>query len=183
MTTTTAPTTTAASHRQQDRDLGSGSRFGADVYELYEAGHVAFPDLAELYSHAATELHHVHGLLTGIARRLGRSGGWAVADQAEQVCDAARVTAHRLHRTGEALVELADDFRRTDDGAAHAFRRLTREHRDLLSSAAAWSPPPGSGDPVGCRPGERLDDAAMDERLTEAGVAPVAPLGPLAGGG
>ena len=63
-------TTTTTSQRHHDRDLGSGTRFGADVYELHEAGHVAFPDLAELYSHAATELHHVHGLLSGIASRL-----------------------------------------------------------------------------------------------------------------
>ena len=176
-------TTTTTSQRHHDRDLGSGTRFGADVYELHEAGHVAFPDLAELYSHAATELHHVHGLLSGIASRLGRSGGWAVAAQAEQAYDAARVTAHRLHRTGEALVELADDFRRTDEGAGDAFRRLAREHRHLLASAARWSPPPAPGDPIGCRSGDFLDDATMDERLAEAGIAPVVPGGPRQDGG
>jgi|GEM_PF-2239546 len=176
-------TTTTVPPRHQGSDLGSGTRFGADVYELYEAGRVAFPDLAELYSHAATELHHVHGLLRGIASRLSGSGGWAVAAQAEQAYDAARVTAHRLHRTGEALVELADDFRRTDDVAAQAFRRLTHEHRHLLASAARWSPPPGPGDPSVCQPGGPLDDATLDERLTEAGIAPVVPGGPRQDGG
>ena len=107
-------------HDTSTRDLGSGARFGADVYELFEAGRVAFPDLASLYTDAADELHQVTHALRGIAGRLGHVGARGVAARAEELYDAAATTSRRLHLTGEALLLLADEFRRTDDAATTA---------------------------------------------------------------
>lgn len=162
-------------HPHHVRDVGSGARFGADVYELYEAGQVAFPDLAAAYSHGATELHHVAHLLRGIASRLDHAGGRGVARRAEQLYDACATTSRRLHLIGEALVLMAGDFRRADVAAAEAFERLATEHRDLLSSATVWTPPPRPSDSPAPRPDDVPDDADLDGRLGRAGIPPFVP--------
>lgn len=169
-----APATTTHSPGPSP-DLGSGQRFGADVYELYEAGQVAFPELAAAYGQAASQLHYVTFLLQGIAGRLDHVGAWGVASQAEQVYDAAAATSRRLHLTGEALVQLADDFRRTDESAAEAFHHLVIEHRDLLSSAPAWLPPPRPDDLPDFCPQDLPDEAGLGALLQAAGIPPLIP--------
>lgn len=163
------------SAQQPGRDLGSGERFGADVYELYEAGQVAFPDLAAAYGHGASELHYVTYLLSGIAGRLDHAGATAVARQAEHVYDALATTCRRLHLTGEALVLLARDFRRTDETTAVTFDHLVDEHSDLLSSAPRWTPPPGPTDRPDLGPRDLPDEAGLGAMVERAGIPPFIP--------
>lgn len=165
----TAATTTPG------HDLGSGQRFGADVYELYEAGQVAFPDLAAAYGHGASELHYVTYLLNGIAGRLDHVGAWGVAHQADQLYDAFAATSRRLHLTGEALVQLAGDFRRTDETASETFRHLVAEHRDLLVSAPSWTRPPRPNDRPDLGPRFLPDEAGLGGMVQDAGIPPFIP--------
>lgn len=161
-----------------ERDLGSGPRFGADVYELHEAGQVAFPDLAAVYSRAAAELHDVTHLLNGIAARLDHVGVWGVSAQAEVLYETAAATSRRLHLTGEALVSMAAEFRVSDEAAATTFRQLTGEHRDVLLAGPTWSPPPRPDDLPDWGPRDLLGDDGLDEALAEAGIPPSIPEPP-----
>ena len=168
-------------------DAGSGAEFGADLFELYRAGRVKLPEVANLFADAARGMHHLDPQLDAVAAGLCTSATAELRTLLRALQHASAITADRTHRAAEALVQIANDYVATDRAAAEEFdwwQRQVEERRRLDDPPAPFTAPPRPGDaqPDAPPPGvDRGPDApvpaspdAEDEPLPEEPV-PVPP--------
>ncbi|MCD4526701.1 hypothetical protein [Nocardioides sp. cx-173] len=130
------------------RDVGSGKDFGADLYDLYTAGRVAFPEKAALFSGWASSAHDFAQRTQFLADSVGRERSVLVVESIrEQLHFALRDTSITMRDIGAALVQVATDFAQTDEAASAEFNRLAAAD-PLLSAPTPQVPvPPGSDAP------------------------------------
>ena len=128
---------------------GSGRDFGADVFALYRAGRVYFPDVATLYSAWTTSTHDFAQRTAFLDEAVGGRAALALVEDTRATLQGAlRHTAITMAEVGEALVATAADFAATDEAAGAEFDRLARLQRGLLDEPTATVPrPPGAGAP------------------------------------
>lgn len=119
-------------------DVGSGEEFGGDIYRLYLSGRVFIPETANLYS---TNTNAVQNLGATVE-------GFVDADPAFAKLNRMVFTMHRalhrtttsLHTTALTLVDIVDDYVRTDEAARDEF--IERYKDDLKLDGGENSPPP-----------------------------------------
>ncbi|WP_133241129.1 hypothetical protein [Nocardioides gansuensis] len=155
---------------QDGRDVGSGDRFGGDLYALYSAGQLHIPTTAGHYSQAAAELHYVQALLESIASQLPHPVGHAIARRAEDVYDALRLSTKRLYDAGETLVLIADDYAKTDQEARDQFAGLLERDASLFDNPPARHDPPRPGDPPTVDPDDVPEEEDLDQILEDADI-------------
>lgn len=153
-------------------DYGSGTEFGGDLFALYTAGQLTIPATAGHYSAAASQLHWIVGTFQGIASDLGHSAGDHVVANMQDLSDAMRLTTDRLYVAGDALVEIADRYAQTDEGAAAEFGLLLDlpENAPMFENPPVTTPPPGPDDPIGPTPDLPQDNGELDDLIEEAGL-------------
>jgi hypothetical protein len=117
-------------------DVGTGPGFGADLYQLYRAGRLLLPEIAMRYYELATALQDTQGTslaaFTAIGDRDPAHRVWIdVRDELQEVF---RTSSINFRDTGEALVEIADRYARTDSEAADRMADLLDQNDDQYQS-------------------------------------------------
>src|SRR5690606_35672031 len=105
-------------------DVGSGSRFGVDLYHLYYAGRQRLPHIADLYATMTEQVHRTQSYSRAEFTR--PNGGLHPAhalwmELRDELQEILRQSAINFWDTGVALVQTANDYARTDEEAARAF--------------------------------------------------------------
>lgn len=134
-------------------DVGSGGQFGVDLYLLYYAGRERLPKISVQYSGMATELHQTHAFSRGEFTRPNGSFHPAHAlwmELRDELQEVLRESSITFWDTGEALVETANDYVRTDEEAAAAFIKWQDDEEHNRSFPITELPPapapPAPGD-------------------------------------
>lgn len=151
-------------------NYGTGKEFGADLLDLYKAGQIHIPTTAGHYSEAVTQLHWAHSQLAQVAGLLGHTSADQTKARLEDVRDAMRVTTNRLYRAGTALVAMADQYAKTDEGACTEFNHLKKEQQSEFAHPPGHHPPPSPTDPPGTRPEIPDNDDELDDVLKDAEI-------------
>jgi hypothetical protein len=130
-------------------DVGSGRGFGADTYQLYKAGRLHLPAVAQQY-HELTRLVHQ---TQGPSRRAFQVDGYVerahllwmeLRDEMQEIL---RESCLTFEATGAALVRIADNYVRTDEEAARQMARLMEADRQLYEAEPTPVPvPPAPAD-------------------------------------
>jgi hypothetical protein len=107
----------------------SGASLGADLADLYDAGHYKLPQVAAEFRQAGGSLNSlsVIGALLRRDSELGGSSGPAAApfdDLRDAIVDILVKTADNMDDTGAALVLGATEYAKTDEGAAAMYKKL-----------------------------------------------------------
>ncbi|UUZ60857.1 hypothetical protein [Nocardioides sp. B-3] len=110
-------------------DVGSGDDFGADTYKLYLAGRVLIPTTANLYSENTNGIYDLGTTAAGLASK--HPALMSLSAIPERMHHALYRTSQSLHQTAEALVEIADDYVRTDEAARDEFLVYLKDDRVL----------------------------------------------------
>jgi hypothetical protein len=136
-------------HPSDTRDVGTGTDFGADLYALYRAGRVYFPDAGIKFSGWASDVHDFTQRISFLDQSVGGEQALRTVDEIRaDLHFALRHTAITMDLVGRALVEISTDFATTDQDAQTEFNRLIRTHPGLLGQPTPDVPePPGSADP------------------------------------
>lgn len=124
-------------------NVGTGDAFAADLYELYAAGRVLLPDVAENYSWLAAAMRTLYEPMRDVLEFDGYSefAQRLLLRFRGDLQHTFRQTASNLEATGSALVQLAALFATTDQEAAGAFADLLDENwADLEPTSAGTSP-------------------------------------------
>ncbi|WP_341926425.1 hypothetical protein [Nocardioides psychrotolerans] len=131
------------------RDVGSGRDFGADLYSLYRAGRVYFPDTGILFSGWASSAHDFSQRVQFLNGSVGGEYALSLVEQIRgDLHFALRDTALAMRDIGTALVQISTDYAQTDEGASAEFNRLLQQHPGLFSGPTQEVPqPPGSDAP------------------------------------
>jgi len=125
------------------RDVGTGSDFGADLWALYKAGRLHFPELAAFYSGVTTSTHDVKQRVDFLRASTGGEYALTLVDNLRDLLQVElRQTTLALIDTGEALVQIADDYAATDEEASARFRSLVNDVDNTIALPAV-PPPPG----------------------------------------
>jgi len=127
-------------------DVGHGNQFGIDLYSLYRAGRVNFPEHAQRFSSLTYSMQSSGYQITKVADSVGNPAGLTKLAEIRETLHAAFYrTATILNEVGPALVTLADDYAATDDTARGSFSRLIRSPDEKGKYA---DPPPYVSPPV-----------------------------------
>lgn len=131
------------------RDVGSGRDFGADLYDLFRAGRVYFPQTAIQFSGWTTSAHDFSQRVDFLNGSVGYEYTLSLVDQIRaDLHFALRETAVAMRDVGTALVQIATDYARTDEAASSEFNRLLTKHPGLFDTPTPQVPtPPGSDAP------------------------------------
>jgi hypothetical protein len=132
-------------------DVGSGEEFGADLFELYHAGRVLFPEIATRYSELTMRVHRqettlrvlfeVDGSVPERAHRM-------LLELREELQHVLRQSSINIDESGRALVTIADSYAATDEQAAAEMTRKLDRYQDVFVHAPTRVPtPPAPGDP------------------------------------
>lgn len=110
----------------------SGRELGADIYELWRAGHENLPNVAAQFSDSASTLAaYSYGYKFYRSGSLGAGGMYGAYDAWNSLAGTLdgimRETADNIVDTGNALVLAADMYAATDADAAAEFNRRKRE--------------------------------------------------------
>lgn len=129
-----------------DGSVGTGSDFGVDLFSLYEAGRIGFPESAKIFSQLSVG---VFGIESDLRTEGYDNAGYQVAvsqllELRQELEDALDATSSTLERTGEALVSIAAEYAATDREASDKFAELYRENLSEFPVASL----PGGGRPV-----------------------------------
>jgi hypothetical protein len=151
-------------------DVGSGRGFGADLYQLYRAGRIDFPEIAATYEDLTMQVHREDGRMHTLFE--GEAGNLApepvhqlILSLREDLQDALRQTCLNVNAAAEALIRIADSYAATDEEAATRFGEEIEGDRDdfrgpshpPLDPPAPGSPPPGEPRP-GADPGRSQEE-------------------------
>lgn len=130
-------------------DVGSGKDFGADLYDLFRAGRVYFPETAILFSGWASSAHDFAQRVEFLDGSVGSEYALTLVDQIRgDLHFALRETAVAMRDVGTALVQIATDYAQTDQAAKDEFDRLVEKHPALFAGPPLEVPePPGSESP------------------------------------
>lgn len=125
-------------------DVGSGTEMGLDLGPLYKAGRLTMPTLASLYSKYTSACDDDTGPIGEQRGKVGYSGGsavYAIMDLHAELQLALRRTTYVVKDVGETLVQIADDYARTDEAAAAGFDHYLSTIRGDLSAPPVKIPP------------------------------------------
>ena len=154
-------------------NYGHGTEMGADLYALYFAGQLKIPTTAGHYSAAVTTLHWISGAFSGIAFDLGHPVVHRIVTAMRDLEDAMRLSTKRLYAAGDGLVQIADTYAATDQGARDEFAELLRrpDNAPLFQNPPGTHLPPEELDPTG-EPPEDLpgSEDEIEEILQDAGI-------------
>ncbi|MBL0749339.1 hypothetical protein [Nocardioides baculatus] len=107
------------------RDVGTGKDFAADLWALYEAGRLHFPELAAFYSEVTSATHDAAQRISHLQDSTGGEYALTLVGKLRELLQVElRSTSLAMSETGEALVEIADDYATTDQTANDRFRVL-----------------------------------------------------------
>lgn len=160
-------------------DYGSGAELGADLYQLYYAGQLKIPTTAGQYAEAVTALHWASKTFADMAWDLPHPVGQRIKDQMYDLEEAMRISTNRLYAAGDALVDIADTYAKTDEAASTEFGRLLNDptNSPMFDHPPATITPPNESDPAGDPPEDLptsegeiediLDDAGIEDQLEE----------------
>jgi hypothetical protein len=124
------------------RDVGTGSDFGADLWALYKAGRLHFPELAAFYSGVTTSAHDVRQRVDFLRASTGGEYALTLVDNLRDLLQVElRQTTLALIDTGESLVQIADDYAATDEEANARFRRLVNDVDNTIQLPVVRRPP------------------------------------------
>lgn len=142
-------------------DVGSGSRFGVDLYHLYYAGRQRLPHIADLYATMTEQVHRTQSYSRAEFTR--PNGGLHPAhalwmELRDELQEILRQSAINFWDTGVALVQTANDYARTDEEAARAFASTLEKSEGVFPITelppAPNPPAPGDHRPLPPPPGE-----------------------------
>lgn len=142
-------------------DVGSGSRFGVDLYHLYYAGRQRLPHIADLYATMTEQVHRTQSYSRAEFTR--PNGGLHPAhalwmELRDELQEILRQSAINFWDTGVALVQTANDYARTDEEAARAFANTLEKSEGVFPITelppAPNPPAPGDHRPLPPPPGE-----------------------------
>lgn len=128
---------------------GHGSDFGADIFALYRAGRLKFPEMARAFSTMTSTAHDLQQEID----YLYNSAGFPVAlndvQTVRQTLQVALIhTTRALTESGTALVDIAAMFLTTDNDAAGTFQQEMKTTTEDFSHHTEPVPaPPGLGAP------------------------------------
>lgn len=129
------------------RQVGSGKEFGADLYALYRAGRVHFPEKAILYSQLTSAVHDLEQRVEFLRSSVGGEYAVGLVESIRgDLHHALRQTAVAMRDTGTALVQISADYAATDLDATSEFNRLVHGHPGLFDTSTPHVPRPPSGD-------------------------------------
>lgn len=115
-------------------NVGRGTDFGADLYDLYRAGRNELPATARTYSELTSGVLGVAGHMRALFDAPGRGPTAAhrkLLELRDELHDVLRLTSIRLMEVGTALVETANAYAATDEEATKEFtRKLDAAERD-----------------------------------------------------
>lgn len=132
--------------------VGHGSDFGVHLYTLYNAGRIQFPVYGERWYDAAVGAARADDAIFTLNGDTGYPAALSTLESLRAELEQAMfVTAKRMYAVGEALVQIADEYVRTDDDAAREFDRLYPRDQDAYDHVPHASAPPTS-DPTGPLP-------------------------------
>lgn len=132
-------------------DVGSGRGFGADTYQLYKAGRLHLPQIAQQYHDLTQLVHRTHGPshrvfeVNGYVERAHRL--WMqLRDELQEIL---RESCLTFEETAAALVTIADTYVRTDQEAQQRMAGLMDADSDLhKAERAPITIPPAPADYV-----------------------------------
>lgn len=140
-------------------DVGTGGKFGVDLYVLYRAGRNELPQIARVYAYLTTVVHHTEAAMQALFQT--NAGMYPALQQILElradVHEVLRRSCLRMDQVGGALVEIANLYAATDEAAAAAFGAELDKVEDPNNGsdeAKNWLPrppsvrePPEVGDP------------------------------------
>jgi hypothetical protein len=131
------------------RELGSGKGFGADLFALYRAGRVYFPERAILFSEWTSATHDFAQRIDYLNSSVGHEYALTVTEELRtDLHFALRQTAVAMRDVGTAMVAISTDYATTDQAAREEFVRLVDKNPHLFEHPTPHvPPPPGSEDP------------------------------------
>lgn len=156
-------------------DVGSGSRFGVDLYHLYYAGRQRLPHIADLYATMTEQVHRTQSYSRAEFTR--PNGGLHPAhalwmELRDELQEILRQSAINFWDTGVALVQTANDYARTDEEAARAFANTLEKSEGVFPITelppAPNPPAPGDHRPLPPPPGEEPGDEPLPPPPGEA---------------
>jgi hypothetical protein len=125
-------------------DVGSGTGFGADIYQLYKAGRLHLPEIAQQYHDLTQLVHRTQGPsartfdVDGYVERAHRL--WMeLRDELQEIL---RESCLNFEDAGAALVRVADNYVRTDEQAQREMARLMDEEDHLYEAKRRAVPTP-----------------------------------------
>ncbi len=122
--------------------VGSGADFGADLYALYRAGRVRFPEYAARYAELVNRLVDVAPMVQGVSADAGSPAALrTLVELTEELYFAMREMTTSLRDTGPALVRIADDYLATDEAARAEFERYRADEAEIYYSPPRAVPP------------------------------------------
>lgn len=130
---------------------GSGAGFGADLHAMYDAGRVRLPEIAQTFSDAATTLFQAQPTFSGLSTRMKNPLAMTtLLGLLDDLQLSAYHSSQRSSAAGTALVEIADDYVRTDQDALAEFNGLMRLPENAADYGSPTPPaptPPHPDDP------------------------------------
>ena len=124
------------------REVGTGKDFAADLLALYRAGRLHFPELAAFYSGVTSATHDAAQRVRFLRSSTGGEYALTLVDELRELLQVElRRTTLALQETGEALVEIADDYSTTDRAANDHFRRLLERDVNQIDPPHVPAPP------------------------------------------
>jgi len=103
-------------------DVGHGNQFGLDLYALYRAGRLHFPEQAARFSGLASDAQYAGSAITDVQSAAGHPPSLAkILDLRERLHNAIYQMTIALRDIGPVLVKVADDYAATDQAARDAF--------------------------------------------------------------
>lgn len=116
--------------------MGNGRELGVDLHELWYAGRNLLPPVAE-------QFHVAHGALSSGSSSspafrsggIGTEGSWGAGSAIRELGDVLEEyvaqTYNNIYYVGQALMEQAEDYARTDDEARAVFEQRKRETEEI----------------------------------------------------
>ncbi|WP_143055175.1 hypothetical protein [Nocardioides luteus] len=132
--------------------FGHGKEFGADIFALFRAGRVKFPDLAAKYSGLTGSVHDFTQQIAFLGDSVGGEAAFRVMENLRnELHFGMRRTTEVLDISGRTLVQVAELFVETDEEAKAKFDELREQNlgADDFAHPAKVPEPPGTGAPYG----------------------------------
>lgn len=142
--------TTYAQHPDSTRpnEVNPDTYFAADLFSLFRAGKAYMPETANRFAESARAAHQLTPILDSLATTSGERAMRQLSALRENVHFALNRTAMNMNATGEALVDTAKEYARSDDAVLAEFRRLCDDptSNEDLQDPPSYDPPPAPGD-------------------------------------
>lgn len=133
-------------------DVGTG--FGAELYELYRAGRVLYPQTAWRYYEFTRTLHTTEPVMRQVLAegRTPQAAHTLLLDLRDVLQEVLGKSSVHIAETGDTLVDIADSYAATDEATAAEFAQAMDADDDYRHyyddrSRLRVPPPPAPGDP------------------------------------